>query len=132
MLDAILGAASDQLIALCDMDAPLDAEAISTALRLIQEWRLSDWAHAANLEGVAPPTSSMLDQWERLRAILPEGLRPPPWGTSASSQARTRVSRFRSRWGGRVGCIRVQDAPPPEVMRQKAYGRFVGCGSVLN
>lgn len=58
VLDATLGATRDELIALCDMGSASDEQANSIAVRLVEEWRLSECVRAANLEGVAPSTSS--------------------------------------------------------------------------
>jgi len=118
--DEILAVDSDHLVVLCDIDAPSDALAMSTAVRFVEEWRAVTWAVGVNRKGVSPSTGALLDHIEERRADVPEHVRPQAWGTVASGAARMRAARLRRRWGGRMGVLRVQEVVPVEIMREKA------------
>ena len=119
-MDVVLAMESATLLALCDVDAPSDGQAMAVAARFVAEWRLHVWTHAANRKGVAPPTGSLLDRYEEHRQEFPEPIRPDEWGNVSSFAARMLAVRWRKRWSGRVARIRTQDVVPVEELRQKA------------
>lgn len=117
---AVLAASVEELVALGDMEAPSDPAAMATAVDLVEQWRVACWTRAQNLKGVAPSTTVVLGEFERGRAGLPAALRVRSWGTSAEAAARKRASRWRRRWGGRIGALRAREEVSVAEMREKA------------
>ena len=118
--DAVLAAPAEELLGLVDIDAPSDEVAMATAIRFVEDWRMSQWVLEHNEKGVAPPTAALLDEQQRRLATIPENVRPKLWGASADRVARMRASRWRQRWNAALGVMRCQEVLPVEVMRQKA------------
>ena len=120
---AYASASVDEIASLIDFDHPVDAPALSVALSYVEQWRLKEWVTSQNRKGVAPGTGAALDRIAAQRLLLPEHLRPTPWGTSDSSASRKRVSRWRRRWGGRIAKLRIREEVLVEDMRAKASAR---------
>ena len=120
---AYASASVDEITSIIDFDNPVDAPSLSVALSYVEQWRLKEWATSQNRKGVAPGTGAALDRIAAQRLLLPEHLRPTPWGTSDSSTARKRVSRWRRRWGGRIAKLRIREEVTADEMRAKASER---------
>jgi hypothetical protein len=118
--DAFLAAEEGEVIAMCSLSEPLDAAALSLAVRWVEQWRVVAWCKVQNARGVAPDTGALLAQFECGRRSWPFDVRPPPWGLSAAGGARKRVVRLRRRWGGRVAMLRPREDVPLESLRAKA------------
>jgi len=125
------GVGFDEMCALCLDDRPSDPSAFKAAVRWSLEWELFLWADKLNAEkGLAPSTGQVLLRAELLRRQLPEWHRPAAIGVAAQSSARMWAFRWRKRWGGRHGKIRVRDDIPVEEMRAKA-STLACCMSVV-
>ena len=117
--DAFLGADRAHIASLCDFDNPYDSGALKRGVALVEEWHSQAWALGQNKKGVAVCSASVLDHFEERRAMLPDSLKPPAWGTVAPAVARKRLSRWRKRWGGRIAKLRPQDIMPVDELRSK-------------
>ena len=106
--------------ALQDTEAPSDPVAMKLAVDVVQEWRLAAWTQDLNYtKGVAPRTEAVLRQLEQARQALPEAVRPAHRGDVYHPPARVWAARWRKRWGGRHGRLRVREAIPVDDMRSK-------------
>lgn len=123
----VLGIAS-----LCSTDDPSDANAMRVATDVVLQWRTVAWATEQNRKGVAPGASAMLSHAERVRAALPEGVRPRPWGVPTAAGARKRLTRLRRRWHGRLATLRAREVVPLEEMKDKASPRFTHRPAIRN
>ena len=123
MEDAFLGIGFeglDEFTRLTSLASPTNEEAMKVAVRVVEEWRLAQWVARLNEEqGVAPPTSLVLERSEQARSRLPEALRPPRVGVAAEAKARMWALRWRQRHGGRHGRVRVREDVPLEEQRAK-------------
>ena len=54
-----------------------------------------------------------------IRIAVPMDLRPPYWGSTAFASARMRALRWRRKFGGRIGAIRVRQHTAVDVMQSK-------------
>ena len=109
------------LTALTDPDKPSNAAAYSAATKYVEEWRLVTWTADLNRsQGVAPPTSAVLQRREEM--VRPDaGERDTALRlTAASASARVWAHRWRRRWGGRHARIRARDDVPTAELRDKA------------
>ena len=113
-----------EVAALADMDNSTDAPALSMAVDYVEQWRVAVWARAQNRLGIAPGGSDVLRHADQRRSRLPVPARPSPWGSNESAASRKRLSRWRGRWGGRVGKLRVREEVPLADMREKACLSF--------
>ena len=114
----------DDLVALCDLEDPRDLGAAKVAVRVSEEWRLKHWVERLNFErGVAPSTEMVLARWAERREELPLICRPPDLGVAAEARSRAWAMRWRRRWGGRHGRIRVRDDLSTEEMQAKVRGQ---------
>ena len=119
--ECVVGADMDCLLELTDESTPVGASAARVAARYVQEWALYTWACQLNVgPGVAPRTKAVLAECEAHRSRCAGGAQPPPRGNVTSATARMWASRWRQRWGGGYGRLRVRDQPPLEEMRAKA------------
>ena len=106
---------------LSDLCEPSDPRALRAAVRVVHEWRLVTWVRDLNIaKGVAPHTDAVLHQCEHIRLSFPTAAMPPARRGCTESSARMWVSRWRRRWGGRHGTLRVRDDLPVDEMRRKA------------
>lgn len=111
-----------KLVDLTDPNDPSDPAALREAAGYVQEWRVCKWVRDLNKQqGVAPSTEAVLQRLEEERRRLPEAARPLSRGTSADAGARMWACRFRRRWGGRYGAIRIRDEIPLQELRDKAF-----------
>jgi hypothetical protein len=118
------------LAGLLDEERPSDACTLRRALAFFHEWVVADWVYSVNRrQGVAPPTSLVLQKFAGHRLGHAEGVRPREIGTVDEGKARKWASAWRKRWGGWYGRIRVtgEDMEPAE-MRSKVCSRccFLG------
>ena len=120
VLDQFLASDVADLASLCDPETTPDADALARSTRLVEDWRVSVWTTTGNRKGVTPSTSSVIDEFERRRALLPEEQRPPCWGISSRGASRKKATRWRARFGGRMGVLRPSEDVPVEEMREKA------------
>ena len=120
VLDRFLTTDVAGVISMCDQATTPDSGALVESTRLVEEWRVSAWAAAANHKGASLATSSVFDEFERRRAALPEELRPPCWGSSSSGASRKKATRWRARFGGRMGVLRPTEIVPADEMKRKA------------
>jgi hypothetical protein len=119
--DLIYGMGYAELFALCEDENPTDLAAFKAAVRWSWEWELFLWVDKLNTnKGLAPSTGQVLLRAEKLRQELPERHRPVAIGTAAQSSSRMWAFRWRKRWGGRHGKIRVRDEISVDEMRAKA------------
>ena len=110
-----------ELADLTCLTCPAHVGATKVAVRVVEEWRLAQWVARLNeRQGVAPATSLVLERAEQARLLLPEALRPRPFGVATEAKARMRAMRWRRRHGGRHGRIRVREDTPLEERRAKA------------
>jgi hypothetical protein len=120
--DQFLQVDADHLACLTDLDDPVDAAAMRQALSYVEQWRLFAWVERLNSElGVAPSTDFVLRRLEENRMHVPEDVRPRAVGSVADGRARQWARRFRRRWGGRHGSIKVREVVPlPELLDKVA------------
>ena len=122
---AFIEAEDTFLVDLTDVDAPSDAEAMRVALDYVEQWRVSREALEHNVaRGVAPGSASMFQRFEARRQELLEAVRPYARGLSAQAKGRSFMKRFRRRWGGRYGALRVREQVPLQLLQSKA--RWLG------
>ena len=117
-----LAAQPEQLAALLDPDTTSDKNALKEAVGFVEQWRLQVEVSGLNYkQGVAPSTDAVLKRYEKNVAELSPDVRPPLRGTSDDAAARMWARRWRIRWGGKLGKIKVaEDAPSVETMKSKA------------
>ena len=119
--DAFMSADPDEIAALTDAVAPSDPAAMQSASKCVEEWRLVRWARDQNTgRGVAPTTDALLQRLasDRLACGHDE---PHGRGTAIDASARMWATRFRRRWGGRVGSIGTSPTLTASDMRAKAW-----------
>ena len=104
--------------------------AARTAERLVQECMLSRWARRVNVErGVAPGTRAVIRAKGEGKGAP---LRVQAVGEPCSKAQRMWAMRWRRRWGGRVGKLRVREPLAQEEAKRKALsGMNVLGGQVL-
>ena len=131
--DEVWQAAVSELFLEADVDAMADKArwgahdncmAARTAERLVHECSLKLWAHRMNVErGVAPGTSAVL------RAAC-EGMQDPmrvrALGEPCNPAERAWGVRWRQRWGGRIGKLRVREPLAQEEVKQKVIRNGMG------
>ena len=123
---ACLAADLDTLASLCNADAPSDELALKCTMNAVQQWSLAAWVKEQNYKGVAPPTATVLDRWEHLRASVPENVRPATWGTINDVAARMRATRWRRRFGGRRAKLPCrEDVPLPDMQGKAPLNRIL-------
>ena len=109
----------EDVAALSDIDDPRDVVSMRTAVACVEQWRSATWCRAQNeRRGVAPDTAAVMVEYERARANLPADIRPNVWLGQVG--ARKRATRWRQRWGGRLGVLRPRDILPVHEMLEKA------------
>ena len=119
--DAFLRVDAAELAALTDECNPADEGAMKAALKMVSEWRLAAWARNLNEEhALAPSTEAVLQRYEDLRERMPDAARVPYRGTVADASARMWATKFRRRWKGRFGGMRVREEVPVLELRTKA------------
>jgi hypothetical protein len=118
--DLFLDISLEELDALTDQGSPADERAMKKALAVVEEWKLVVWAKALNDRGLAPSTSSVLQQLDSSCSRLPAEVRPRDVGSSDQTRARMWCLRWRSRWGARHGQIRVREDISVAEMMSKA------------
>ena len=112
--------AAADLVNLVDYDVTHDMAALTTASDIVHQWRVALWTAEQNRKGITPSTGAVLDEFETRRAQLPEYARAKAWGTSGEQSARQRASRWRRRWGGRIGKFQALEEVPLDAMVEKA------------
>ena len=75
--------------------------------------------------GLAPSSESLLNRWASRRAAYPGASGPAHFGTVAEPKARMRMQRWRGRWGGKIGTVRLREKLPLGESRGKA-GHQIG------
>ena len=120
MEDLFLQADVDELSRMCDLEEPDDSSVTTEALKYVWEWRAVEYVKDLNSRlGVAPSTEDILRKVEENRVHIPEWCRPGSKGTAAETKARMWAKRFRARWGGRYGRLRIADDMVLAEMQQK-------------
>ena len=114
--DMFLAADINQLASLSNVDHHDDSHVLRAATDYVWQWRLASWAAKQNDKGITPPTTLVLDQWAKNRIA---DLRPPYLDSTAFASARMRALRWRRKFGGRIGAIRVRQHTPVDVMQSK-------------
>ena len=122
--EAILAADLDELAGLADTHGLEESPLMRAAINVTWQWRLVVWTRTQNRKGIAPPSSLLLDQWERSRVLAPGHLRPPRWGTSIDTAARVRVFKLRKRYGCRFGKLQAREHIAVDVMRAKVVRQY--------
>ena len=135
--DCFLDKLIDEAFLNCDLDFLVNAEPIcSRALDIIKEWGVAQWVLDANAKrGVAPSTAQLLDKVVEQGASSAVSVRMKSttgrpsasarkWATRCLSFCGAAVldsicARFRKRWGGRIGTIKVKPDIKPELKRAK-------------
>ena len=103
-----------------------NTEAMRKAMRYVEEWRMAKVTEGQNrAKAVTPSTGAALNRFEEVRMSTPVDIRPKPWGTAAMPAARKRMTRWRRRFGGCIGKLRVREEVPLDVMREKV-ARAIG------
>ena len=119
--DAFLAVQADDFAAMTDDREPSDHAAMVEAIVYVQQFRAAEWARRQTLTaGVAPSTASLLRYVERDRCRWHAAVRPPPRGAIEEKRARAWVRRFRVRWGGYYGRIRIREPATVEASFEKA------------
>lgn len=117
---AVLEADASELAGLGDLEAPTAPLAMKEAVAYLEEWRLKVWVEVQNQQkGVAPSTGCLLRRLEERRGSIPAVVRPVAVGFAEEAKARMWAMRWRRRWGGRHGRLRVRDDVGPQEMRDK-------------
>ena len=130
--DRFLEADPDELAAWVDKSAPADPGALDSAIKYVEQWQLVKWTMRLNEQaGVAPSSDAALQCLEEGKAKLPEAHRPKPAGTSAEAKGRMWARRWRLKWGGRIGKVRVQDDVTVQEMQDKAPPEGSICCQIL-
>ena len=118
--DLFLQADVDEVSRMCDLEEPDDLSATAEALKYVEEWRAIEYVKDLNSRlGVAPSTEDILLKVEENRLQIPGRCRPGSKGTAAEVKARIWAKRFRARWGGRYGKLRIADDMGLAEMQQK-------------
>ena len=118
--DLFLAADVEQLGRLVDLDEPEDSSVATEALKYLEEWRAVEFVRDANSRlGVAPSTEDILRKLEANRLQIPESLRPVSKGIATEAKARMWAKRWRERWGGCYGKLRLRDDTPVAEMQEK-------------
>ena len=120
ILDIYLASDDAEVLALVDDFEPMDPAAYKIARACFVEWSVAEWTKCSNERDVVPSTAHVLDEFEMRRRRLPEAVRPPVWGLSSAAAARKRMTRWRRRWGGRIGRLQLRADLPVGVMTSKA------------
>ena len=118
--DLFLAADLEEIAAVSAAPDPHDSPPMRAAMKAVEEWKLVVWTRMQNSErGVAPSTDAVLQRLAADRALAGHPC-PHDRGTVADSPARMWATRWRRRWGGRSGTIRVVDELPVAERRDKA------------
>lgn len=120
VLDIYLASSGAEVLGLVDDAEPVDPAAYKIAYACFVEWGIAEWTKCCNGRDVVPSTAHVLDEFEKRRRRLPEALRPPGWGFSSAAAARKRMTRWRRRWGGRIGRLQLKAELPADVLMAKA------------
>ena len=105
---------------LCDEVSPLDEQAFRAAADRVVQWQVSVWTARQNhAVGVAPPTETCVAEFGRRLELLPEPVRPTIWAGAHTGTMRKRASRWRRRYGGRIGTVKARDELPRAALREK-------------
>ena len=98
---------------------------MKAALKMVSEWRLVVWARNLNEQhALAPSTEAVLQRYEDLRERMPDAVRVPYRGTVAEASARMWATKFRRRWKGRFGGMRVREEVPVAELKTKAGSKM--------
>ena len=102
-------------------DANGDDFVIRTANKYIREWPIVEWCRLQNLShGVAPTTAELI---RKANEVAPECSCVISSRTSTgrpSAKARAWASKFRKRWNGRIGRIKIESGMDASEKRAKA------------
>ena len=109
-----LAADINQLASLSNVDHHDDSHVLRAATDYVWQWRLASCSAQQKDKGITPPTSLVLDQWAKNRIA---DLRPPYLDSTAFASTRMRALRWRRKFGGRIGAIRVRQHTPVEAMQ---------------
>ena len=120
ILDVYLASSDAEVLGLVDDVEPVDPATYKIACACFVEWGIAEWTKSCNGRDVVPSTAHVLDEFEKRRRRLPEALRPPEWGFSSAATARKRMTRWRRRWGGRIGRLQLKAELPADVLMAKA------------
>jgi hypothetical protein len=121
---AFLNADLGELAALCEHNHPAGNEVLRAAAACVAQWRSVVWTRAC---GVHPDTAAIATEYEAVRQIFDEGVRPPLW--LGCRGARKRGTRLRRRWGGRFGVSRPREILPATEMLDKVARGAIGAVS---
>ena len=121
--DVFVAASVEELVSLDATYDPTDWNAQKTAVRLVEEWRVARWTETKNRQGLAPSTTAVLGEFARRHSRLSALIRPTPLGTADQGRARMRLTRWRRRFGGRIGKLPVREVVPVAEMVTKVAVR---------
>ena len=120
--DLFAAADMQELLGLYELEEPDDPSVVAEVIKYVQEWRPVEYVRDMNSRvGVAPSTEDILRQLEANRLQLPVQCRPESKGTAAEAKAKMWAKRFRERWGGRHGKLRIEDTMCLADMEQKVH-----------
>ena len=125
--DEFLAAEEDRLVSIMDEHNEESAHTLSVAQKYMAWWSTVAWCRKQNLKGIAPPTSLLLDEFERRRSLVPEAVRP---ALVKPEGARSLASKWRRRFFGRVGVVRPREDVPPAVVGEKATSACDHCFAI--
>jgi hypothetical protein len=101
-------------------DAPSDGAAMRLATTYLREWRVVSWGTRLNLDrGTAPTVRMLVDQAHQQGAAPSRSPNAPRIGGRVCRQARKWASRLRSRWGARMGTVKLEDVLSADDVRSK-------------
>ena len=111
----------------CDLDAQLEYKPILTsgdrwarlAVRLVQEYKIIAWGRDLNTRGVAPSTAWVVEKMRCYGDAAPKAVLKRTRFGRPNNMARMWASRFRKRWGAKIGRAKVVDDVAIDVLRHK-------------
>ena len=117
--DLFLAADVEELVQLTSESATLHPYVMESAMSYVNQWRVASWVTLQNCKGIAPTSQAVLNEFESARLQLPGESRTPTLGLKADASTRKRLSRWRKRFGGRIGKIRAREEISADSLRFK-------------
>ena len=113
-----------ELSSLIETEPP--GASLQTARCIIHEWGVVKWCRDLNFAcGIPVSTHELLKRIQLDWDGLPRAVFATTRSGKPSRCARTWAARFRKRWGGRIGSVRIVDAMPLQEMSDKVRTRGV-------
>ena len=108
---------ADRIGALTNLDNPLDAGALSVALRFVRESYVVERVRTVNAaRGIAPSSAWVLERAEEFANMLPPHWKPRSFGTAREGRSQKWLRQLRLKWNGRLRSI-----PPIEPLSEEEF-----------